>query len=90
MGEVTKSLTKDTKPGKEMSCDCPHCGKKVTFEPPAAARSGFGPTKTNTKKAVTKDEAEKQALEGKVKKGLKAAFPEDTSASDQASDVRHD
>jgi hypothetical protein len=49
-----------------------------------AAPSGLGPTKNKVEKKVYHRAAEDQALVGKVKKGLHAAFPKDTNASDQA------
>jgi hypothetical protein len=56
----------------------------VSF-PPAAGK-GEGPTKTDSECPVSTKAAENHALVGKVKKGLHAAFPKDTNASDQAPD----
>lgn len=83
-GEYTKPVTEDVKPMQARHA-CPHCGKMMSFPP--AAPSGMGPSKTDSKSAATKDTAKRQALMGKVKKGLHAAFPKDTNASDQVPDA---
>lgn len=64
----------EDKPAHERMA-CPHCGKMIS-----------GKTKTDVKCKVTEEAAKKQALVGKVKKGLHAAFPKDTNASDQVSE----
>ena len=87
MGEVTKPITVDTK-SAHAKCACPNCGKMVSF--PEAAEKGLGPIKTDTKNAATKAKARRAAFEGKVTKGLHAAFPADTSQSDMANPIRHD
>jgi hypothetical protein len=82
MGETTPPITEDVKPVNSRHA-CPHCGKMVAF--PAAAVKGLGPIKTDTKNSATKAKARRAALEGKVSKGLHAAFPTDTNASDNVS-----
>lgn len=84
MPGYAKPVTEDVKPARTQHA-CPHCGKMVSFAGvDKAAPSGLGPTKNHAEHKAYHAAAEDQALVGKVKKGLHAAFPKDNNATDQA------